>query len=205
MPPVSRLPFPAVDDRRISPLVSLAAIAIVMLVMPAPASAQEPLTSFEQLSSRVTIGDTLWVTDKDGRVTRGRLDQLTTGSLTLQTGRPKLFEAASINVIRQRQHDSVKTGALIGLGVGGAMGTAWCIGAVLDDSGDVDPKVECPEGLIFAGLGTLTGAGIDAIIPGRLTVIYRGQAPPASTRRLSALFFPMISTHRVMLMGVIRR
>jgi hypothetical protein len=41
--------------------------------------------------------------------------------------------------------------------------------------------VECAEGLVvYAGLGTLLGAGIDAVIPGKMRVAYR--APGATTR-----------------------
>jgi len=44
------------------------------------------------------------------------------------------------------------------VGVGGAMGTAWCIGAVADDSAEIDARVECAEGfIVFPGLGALIG------------------------------------------------
>jgi hypothetical protein len=32
---------------------------------------------------------------------------------------------------------------LIGLGIGASLGTAWCIGAIADNSGDVNARVEC--------------------------------------------------------------
>lgn len=172
----------------------------------APAApAQEAAASFDQLSSRVTIGEKLWVTDSDGRETRGRLERLTTASLTLKANGTKLFDAASVNVIRHRQHDSVKNGALIGLGVGAGMATAWCIGALADDSGDLDPAVECSEGFIFAGLGTLIGTAVDAVVPGKLTIIYRAShAPAGSNARISLSVVPVVSMHRFMLMGVVR-
>lgn len=181
---------------------------------PAPVSAragstasqpQEAVTTFDQLVNRVTIGEKLWVTDTEGRETRGRLEQLTTARLTLKANGTKLFEAASVSVIRHRQRDSVKNGALIGLGVGGGMATAWCIGALADDSGDLDPAVECSEGFIFAGLGTLIGTAVDAIIPGKLSVIYRASnAPAGSKARTSVSVVPIVSPHRFMLMGVVR-
>lgn len=180
------------------------AAAVEPQAVAAPAAAQGPTTSFDQLARQVRVGDKLWVTSTDGHETRGRLEQVTATGLSVNSRGTKRFEAAEVSLIRQRQHDSVKTGALIGLGIGGAMATAWCIGAVLDDSGDIDPKVECPEGFIFAGLGTLIGAAVDAIIPGKLSVIYRANAPAASNARASLSVVPVIGPHRVMLMGVVR-
>lgn len=166
---------------------------------------QESVATFDQLANRIAVGERLWVTDTDGHVTRGRLDRLTSSDLTLDANGTQRFEADGISLIRHRQRDSVKNGAFIGLGVGGGMATAWCIGALADDSGDIDAAVECSEGFIFAGLGTLIGAGVDAIIPGKLSVIYRatsGPGPAQAHRSLSVV--PVISTHRFMLMGVVR-
>lgn len=193
---------------RLHPLVAAAgSLTVVMATLAAqsPVAAQEPITSFEQLSSRVAVGEKVWVTDTDGQVTHGRLDRLTSSDLTLNANGGRRFEAERISLIRHRQRDSVRNGALVGLGVGGGMATAWCIGALLDDSGDVDPKVECPEGVIFAGLGTLLGAAIDAIIPGKFSVVYRGATRPGPAQtRLSLEVVPVISPHRLMLMGVVR-
>jgi len=54
--------------------------------------------------------------------------------------------AADVRRVGVRPRDSLKNGALIGLGSGGGMGAAWCIGAIADDSGDIDARVECAEG-----------------------------------------------------------
>jgi hypothetical protein len=130
-------------------------------------------TSFDALAERLRVGQSIWVTDQAGREVRGTLEGLTNDALVLKTDRLITFSARDVRRVRARQRDSIKNGALIGLGVGAAMGTAWCIGAVADDSGDLDARVECAEGFtVYPALGTLIGLGVDAAIPGRVRVVY---------------------------------
>lgn len=146
------------------------------LATAAAAAAQEPATSFDALAGRLRIGQWIWVTDPTGREVRGKLERLSTDGLVLDANGTETFTAADVRRVRGRDHDSLKNGALIGLGIGGAMGTAWCIGAVADDSGDIDAPVECAEGFtVFPGLGALIGVAIDAVIPGQMRVIYQAQ------------------------------
>ena len=91
--------------------------------------------------------------------------------------------------VRAREHDPLKNGMLIGLGVGAALGSAWCIGAIADDSGDIDARVECAEGaIVFPGLGTLIGLAIDAAIPGRMRLVYQTSPSRGGTRSLAVSF-----------------
>jgi hypothetical protein len=93
-----------------------------------------------------------------------------------------------------RDRDSIKNGMLIGLGVGAGMGTAWCIGAIADDSGDIDARVECAEGFtVFPGLGALIGLAVDAIIPGKMRVIYEASPSPEISRP-RVLMTPLLSS-----------
>jgi hypothetical protein len=160
----------------------------------AAASAQEPAASFDALGGRLQIGQMIWVTDSTGREVRGRLERLSDDGLVLEDKHLVSLAAADVRRIRTRDRDSLKNGALIGLGIGGAMGTAWCIGAVADDSGDIDARVECAEGFtVFPGLGALIGLAIDAVVPGKMRLIYDASSS-RETPRARLMVTPLISS-----------
>ena len=46
-------------------------VVAVALCVPAFAAAQEVVKSFSQLNTRVSVGDTVWVTDAQGREIKG--------------------------------------------------------------------------------------------------------------------------------------
>lgn len=164
------------------------------LATAAAASAQEPAATFDALAGRIQIGQRIWVTDTTGREVRGTLERLWSDGLVLKASGLETFAAPDIRRVRARARDSLKNGTLIGLGIGGGMGTAWCIGAIADDSGDVDARVECAEGfIVFPGLGALIGLAVDAVIPGKVRAVY--QAPlsqEASPARLMVV--PLFSS-----------
>lgn len=164
-------------------------LAAAFAAAPVGAAAQEPVKSFDQLSTRLKPGDTIWVTDAQGREMKGKIQSLSPGALTLDANGPRTFAARDVSIIRDRQRDSLKNGTLIGLGIGGGLAAAWCIGAI---AADEHPGVECPEGfIVFGGLGTLLGLGIDALIPGKKSVAYRapGAAGAPGHARLSSVPF----------------
>jgi hypothetical protein len=168
------------------------AVVLVALFagMPLVVAAQEPVTSFDLLNTRLRPGDTVWVTDTQGLEIHGKIQSLSPRAVTLDAGGARTLAAADVSVIRERERDSVRNGTLIGLGVGGSLALAWCVGAVADDSGSERAGVECAEGLVvYAGLGTLLGAGIDAVIPGKMRVAYRapGVTGASATTRVSIL------------------
>ena len=175
------------------PGTTLTSIFVVagFLATAATALAQEPAVSFDALAGRLQIGQLIWVTDRTGREVRGRIERLSSDELVLKVDAPVTFAGADVRRVRTRDRDSLKNGALIGLGIGGAMGTAWCIGAVADDSADVDARVECGEGFtVFPGLGALLGVAVDAIVPGGLRVIYETSSPS----RARLMVTPLISS-----------
>jgi hypothetical protein len=162
----------------------------------AAVSAQEVAASFDALAGRIQVGDRIWVTDATGREVRGRLERLSSDELVLKANRSETFAAADVRRVRARDRDSLKNGTLIGLGVGGAMGTAWCIGAIADDSGDIDARVECAEGFtVFPALGTLIGLAVDALIPGKRRVVYQASLP-LEVSRASLMVVPLLSSRQ---------
>jgi hypothetical protein len=172
--------------------------ALVLLVAgcltTAAASAQEPAASFDALAGRLQVGQVIWVTDATGREARGRLERLSGDELILKDDGSKTFGAADVRRVRARDRDSLKNGTLIGLGIGAGLGTAWCIGAIADDSGELDAGVECAEGFtVFPGLGALIGLAVDAVIPGRMRVIYEAAAPQEAPRA-RLMVAPLVSS-----------
>lgn len=158
------------------------------------ARAQEPAASFEALAGRLHPGQQVWVTDGSGRERRGTLERISRDGLVLAADAAKTLTATDVRRVRIREKDSLKNGALIGLGVGAGLGTAWCVGAVADDSPDMNARVECGEGFtVFPALGALVGMLVDAAIPGSLRVVY--QAPGAGTAsRTTMTVTPFVSS-----------
>jgi len=140
-----------------------------LMVCPQPASAQEA-RSFEQLQLLVKPGDRIFLTDSTGKVTEGRVADLSKTSLSVKTKSAITnWAEADVMQIRKWRQDSLKNGAAIGTGVGlgiGALGAlAWC-----REYGD-DCGAEVAAGVaVYAGIGAAIGIGIDALIPAKQTI-----------------------------------
>ena len=173
---------------------------LLLLGVPAGASAQVTATSFEQLQTLVKSGDTIEVTGANGRKVTGRLGELTVSSLELlvrQTapdGRETFVPQASLSErdvrqIRLERGDSVWKGTLIGAAVVGGPwllvcnpATDWCY---YNDGANLFRGAA----LITTGIGAATGALIDAAIRQRTMVYYR-----APTQALSRVWVsPILS------------
>ena len=163
------------------------AVAIVAALLAAPvlAAAQEPVKSFDQLNTRLKVGDTVWVTDVQGRETRGEIQGLSTNGLTLEVpakwrseaARSTAFAAGDVSLIRDRARDPLWNGALIGLGVGAA---PWCIAAAASHEPGMSVGVECLEGtVVFGSIGALIGLAIDAG-HGKTLTVYRAPSTPGT-------------------------
>lgn len=155
-------------------------LVVALAAMPALGGAQEPVKSFDQLNTRLKVGDTVWVTDAQEREIHGKIERITADALTMNGSR--ILAAGGVSLVRYREHDSLKNGTLIGLGIGGSLGLAWCLAAATDDSPHVSTGVECAEGFaVYGGLGTLLGLAIDAAVPGKMRVAYRAAGAPGAS------------------------
>jgi hypothetical protein len=167
-----------------------AVVILSALALPVSAAAQEPAASLEELTRWVRIGDSVTVTDGGGRKVAGRIAGLKPESIALAVDAAvREFPQADVLAITRREHDSLRNGALIGMGVG----AGFFVLAVTADGGC--PYYEDCAALLtmgtlfYAGLGAGIGAGIDALVPGRQSVIYR--RPPGKPHvRLSPRFAP---------------
>jgi hypothetical protein len=115
---------------------------------------QQPATSFEELKLRVTVGEAVYVVDKSGQETRGRIASLSQVALTLAVdGTRRDFVADAIGRIDRRRRDSVWNGVLIGAGAGALMGFA--VGRTADSPDCPRSGIECGQGAV---IGTVSGA-----------------------------------------------
>jgi hypothetical protein len=136
----------------------LALSTSVLLWPPAPAAAQDPVRTFDQLGTRLKVGDTVWVTDASGREVKGRIEGLGSTSLTLSGGKQRTFNDSDVRAIMERPQDSLKFGALLGLGIGLGVGVALV--AVSDETDGAAVGIA-----MLGGIGAGIGCGIDAMIP----------------------------------------
>ena len=158
------------------------AMTLTLVLAPAAAPAQEPVMSFDQLNTRLKIGDTVYVTDAQGRAIKGKIRGFGTSGMTLDRDGPETIQADAVRLITERKPGPIGRGALYGL-IAGAAG-----GAILGASASGGPGGECNRNCspilagVFGGLGAGVGAIIGAVIPGQTLVVYRAPGAPLSTR-----------------------
>jgi hypothetical protein len=162
-----------------------AAIVAALLAAPVLALAQEPVTSFSQLNTRLKPGASVYVTDARGREIKGKIQGLSADGLTLEvpatwpseSAQSTTLAAGDVSLIRDRPRDSLWNGTLIGLGVGAA---PWCIAAAASHEPGMSVGVECLEGtVVFGSIGALIGLAIDAG-HGKKVTIYRAPSTPGT-------------------------
>ena len=144
-----------------------AVLALAMFVSPALAVAQ---TAGTRLADAVTTGMRVSVVNDDGRRVEGRVLEHSQESLWLSLDGSSQ-EIPIDRIVRIDKPDSLKNGALAGLGVGLAIGT---FGAVLSSSGNIEPEWVLAGITYNAVAFTLLGTGIDAMFNNRRTLYERG-------------------------------
>ncbi len=107
-----------------------AAVLVLAMALGAAnvAAAQEPVTSFDLLNTRLMVGDTIWVTDAQGREVKGKIRDLSPASLLVDVGgTPQDFQATRVGMIRTQRKDPLWNGALWGALAGAVTGAASCL------------------------------------------------------------------------------
>ena len=159
------------------PAVSLAFVAAILTVAPG-ASAQEPVRDFSQLNTRLKPGDTVWVTDGEGRELKGKITSFGPDALVVDAGGARTLPAVDVRLIQERRRDSFKNGTLIGLGIGAGFGVIACAGFV---EGSQDAGWCALAIGAYGGIGAAIGLGIDALTPGKKIAVYRASGTPGTT------------------------
>jgi hypothetical protein len=171
--------------------------AVAWLLAATGTFAQTPVSDFGQISTRVRVGETVYVTDSAGREHRGMLFDLSASQLVLESGGKRQdFPAGQVAAISWRAPDPLRNGALIGMGIGaGSVG----ILALTDCSG-CGPYV-LGAMAVYGGIGAAIGTGIDAITPGKKVRVYKGAGDkPAAALSLA----PILSARRKGLAATVR-
>ena len=143
-------------------------LAALLLVRPSIAMAQESSGPFERLLTVLQPGDTIVITDTNGRRTAGKLRELTASALELQDGYghdgPALgrFGADDVRQIRFERHDALLNGTLIGFAAGAAPGIVFIASRrngsdPIQDAGIAASIILVP-GAMAAGIGALMDA-----------------------------------------------
>jgi hypothetical protein len=174
-------------------------LSAAMLVMaPLAASAQTVATSFEELQPLLKRGNTIIVTDANGRTTKGRLGELSSSSLELLVrktgpdGRDAFVPQARLTErdvlqIRREDRDSLLNGTLIGMTPGAVIGVIMLFGGAGCDCYTVSSRA--PWALlafgIGGGIGAALGAGVDGMMVERPTVYLRPRAQRSAGVQLS--------------------
>jgi hypothetical protein len=122
------------------------------------------VSSFDQLSTRLSVGDTVWVTDAQGRELKGTLKALSPGSLKVKRWRSRTIDAAEIRAIDAVRHDSTRDGAVIGLAIGEGL-AAVCYAAAVHEG---EPEMIGFAELSFIYFG-LVGIAIGSEVDGAMT------------------------------------
>ena len=165
-------------------------VVVLAMLMAAPTGAQELAGTFEQLRVLVKTGDTLTVTDSAGQPVQGKLAKLSASSLVLNvSGTDREFHSSDVNTIEKRGPDSLKNGALIGMGIAGGLAAALSLAAIGESDADAGLLVFAT--LAYSGIGAGIGVGIDALVEGR-RVIYASSGAP--TTRLTVA--PLLASRR---------
>ena len=144
------------------------------------------MQAFDQLGSLLNPGDTVRITDTEGRVAEGKIRTLQPDAVSIDRDGAATFAARDVGRIELRERDSLKNGALIGLAVGGGIGAIDCGDryANPEDYPGSQPGSACAASLALgAGIGTLVGVVLDNLKPGRPRWVY---GAPGSADRSAA-------------------
>ena len=165
--------------------VVLAILACFLLAsLPTLSAAQEPVQSFDQLNTRLKVGDTVYVTDAHGREIKSKIRDLNSSALTLDQDGDTAYAADDVRQITQRRSKPVGKGALWGLGAG-AIGGAVIVGgmASLDDCNGCSVAGFALGGaVICGGIGVGVGALIGSMKSGKEMVVYRAPGTSGNAR-----------------------
>lgn len=138
--------------------------ALVAACFSIPASAQSP----EPAGVTMTGLFPVYVLDRTGEETKGRLVSLTGSAVVLQIdSTTRTFNLTDV-VRVDRQGDSLKNGAIIGAVIGGVAGIITAGGlADWTSARNNCPGARVAGALLATGVWSAIGVGIDALIPGR--------------------------------------
>jgi hypothetical protein len=85
-----------------------------------PAGSDTAVRSFDQINTRLKVGDAIWVTDGRGREIKGRITSFAPDAIGVEADGTRTLRADEVPLVWTRRHDSLANGALIGAWSGSA-------------------------------------------------------------------------------------
>jgi len=158
-------------------LALISCLAAVALLVPQSIRAQQVTSSFDELKSRISPGETISVTDSAGTTIKGKLESLSGSSVDIRIQRdryapPLRLTQTDVNSIVVKRFDPVWNGALIGLAIGAAAGV------VIELGGRTQYQKFSGSGAISLGSITLiTGLLVDIFNREKVTVYVHPPVP----------------------------
>lgn len=150
--------------------VAIPAIVTAMVIAQAAmAVAQESAGPFERLVTVLKPGDTVVITETDGRKTAGKLREISAAAVELQDpdgyGRADRlrFSGDDVRQIRFERHDSVLNGTLIGFAAGAAPGIIFIASRQQGSDPIQDAGIAASIVLVPAAMTAGVGALLDAL------------------------------------------
>jgi len=158
-------------------IVTCLAVGIVLVAAPA-AEAQGVAYTFTELRLLVRPGETISVVDAAGREMTGRIVELWPSKLALRraAGTHEVLER-DVQTIWQRRGDSLRNGALWGLGSGAALGGLAALAMLGGHEGTTGWAAILAA--FYGGIGAGIGVGVDALVQSRQVIYARPAAEAA--------------------------
>jgi hypothetical protein len=166
----------------------LLALGASLLGVPRLAGAQTAGSASGQIEARVGPGTEVMVETIDGRKIQGRLRSVSEAGLLFdKVGAPPIPTEDIRTVSRRSGRRPVLKGLVVGLAAGAGLGLAVmvsdraqhqrCTPDELFCGVSFGPSAEAIAG-VFTVLGAGVGAGVGALIPAPMKVVYRASSPP---------------------------
>jgi hypothetical protein len=170
---------------------SLAPLFVAALFLaPASAVAQEPVSSFDRLNTRVSVGDKVMVIDAEGRQVTGQISMLKDASITIVGDGTTTLPADRVRAV-ERRSKSVGKAALRGA-IGGAL-AGGVLAVVASSEGCEWDCWQGSDSLVVVAMGAAAGTLMGAIIRGALPptrrVVYRASV---TGERAHLSLFPVL-------------
>ena len=146
--------------------------AMLIVLLPTLAAAQEPVKSFDQLGGVLNVGNKVRVTDTENREVSGKVTALDAKSITLDKAGGTTLLAERVRHV-QRLKRSKGYGCLIGIGAGVVGGLIFAASA---ENGE-----EAMGGYLFPGIGAGVGTLVGAFIT-RSHEVYRAPSTSGNAR-----------------------
>ena len=169
-------------------------LAVFIILAQGPAAAQTVANSFEELPKVLKNGQTVVVTDASGQRIKGKVADVSPSTFAVFIPEARTFAEGTIAEIRGP--DTLRSGALTGLGVGAGAGLAM-VAAMCADGPGCGPSVQVIS--VAAGIGAAIGVGIDALLNNRGRVLYRSRQ-----QTFSLTISPLAGKHRQGVLASVR-